>query len=251
MVARRDLVAWLDDYLRVGAIPDKSLNGLQLEGRDEVSRVAVAVDSTLATIEAAAEAGADVVIVHHGWFWGQPLAIAGPHARRVRAALAAGVSLYAAHLPLDVHPEVGTNAVFARAIGLDRLEPFAEVRGMGIGVQGRFPVPVSLEDLADAIQRVTGEVCLVHAGGPGTVRSVGVVTGAGADLTAQAARAGLDAYVTGEPSHAHFADPFEYGVNTLFAGHYVTEMLGVRALAMKVEDTFGVPWQFLHLPTAL
>lgn len=250
-MSRRDLVAWLDDYLRVRAIPDKSLNGLQLEGRDEVSRVAVAVDSTLATIEAAADAGADFLICHHGWFWGQPLPIVGPHARRVRAALDAGVSVYAAHLPLDVHPEVGNNVEFARAMGLSHLEPFAEVRGLSIGVRGSFAVPVSLEDLADAIQRVTGEVCLVHAGGPGMVRSVGVVTGAGADLTAQTAAAGLDAFVTGEPSHAHFADPFEYGVNAVFAGHYVTEMLGVRSLAMRIEDTFGVPWQFLHLPTAL
>lgn len=250
-MARDELVAWLDDFLRVGEIEDRSLNGLQLEGRERVGRLAVGVDSTLATIEAAAVAGADFLIVHHGWFWGEPLAVRGPHGRRVRAALEAGLSLYAAHLPLDVHPEVGNNIEMARALALQDVRDFAVERGLPLGVSGRLPVPVSLADLADTLHRITGESCLVHAGGPNEVRTVGIVSGGGAGFVGHAARAGLDCLITGEPEHRYFAEPFEHGISALFAGHYVTETLGVRALAVRLEDTFGLPWEFLHLPTGL
>ena len=248
---RHELVAWLDSYLNIHAFPDLSLNGLQLEGKEHVQRIAVAVDSTLATIEEAARAGADFLIVHHGWFWGKPLAIAGPHGKRVRTALEAGLSLYAAHIPLDANLEVGNNVQMAKALGVQRLEPFGKYKGVDIGVRGTLPVPVSLQDLADSVQKVTGEVCLVHAGGPPQVSTVGIISGAAADEVPAAAAAGLDAFITGEPSHANFSDAFEYGVNAIFAGHYESETLGVRALAVKLEDTFGLPWQFLHLPTGL
>jgi dinuclear metal center YbgI/SA1388 family protein len=250
-ILRTELVQWLDSYLEIAAFKDRSLNGLQLEGRATVSRIAVAVDSTLATLEEAAQSGADFLIVHHGWFWGQPLAIAGAHGKRVKTALEAGFSLYAAHLPLDAHPEVGNNVSLANALSLTDLHPFGEHKGVPIGVRGRFPVPLSLQDMADQIQTITGEICLVHGGGPGMISSVGICSGEGADLIVAAAAAGLDAFITGEPSHTHFSDPFEHGVNAIFCGHYESETLGVRALAVKLEDTFGLPWQFLHLPTGL
>jgi dinuclear metal center YbgI/SA1388 family protein len=250
-VQRRDLVAWLDAYLNVPGTPDKSLNGLQVEGKDEVRRLAVAVDSTLATLESAAEGGADFLIVHHGFFWGEPLAITGPHKRRVKTLLDAGVSLYAAHAPLDVHPEVGNSLEMALGLGIRDPQPFGLHKGLHWGVKGSLPVPVSLQDLADSVQRLTGEVCLVHGGGPGTIRTLGVVSGASASFVAAAAAEGLDAFIGGEPAHQHFSDPFELGINAIWAGHYETETLGVRALAVKLEDTFGLPWQFLHLPTGL
>lgn len=250
-VSRRDLVAWLDRSLEIRRHPDKSLNGLQVEGRDEVTRLAVGVDSSLATLEEAVASGADFLIVHHGLFWGEPLALTGPHLARVRTCLEGGLSLYAAHLPLDIHPEVGNNAALAGALSLGDLEPFGEVRGLKIGVKGRLPVPITLSDLADAISRVTGEACLVHNGGPNEVSTLGIVSGSAAGLIPQAAAEGLDAFVTGEPEHKHFSDPFELGVNAVFAGHYVTEMLGPRALAVRLEEEFGLPWQFLHQPTGL
>jgi putative NIF3 family GTP cyclohydrolase 1 type 2 len=169
----------------------------------------------------------------------------------VRAALEAGLSLYAAHLPLDAHPEVGNNAVMANVLGLSERLPFATHRKQALGVAGRLPVSVSLQDLADSIQKITGEVCLVHGGGPSMVQGIGICSGEGAHLSKEAAAMGLDCLITGEPSHAHFADPFEHHVNAIFCGHYESEVLGVRALAVKLEDTFGLPWQFLHLPTGL
>ncbi len=250
-ISRRDLVAWLDSYLSIKTIPDSSLNGLQLEGSETVSRIAVAVDSTLATIEEAVAAGADFLIVHHGWFWKDVQPITGPLAKRVKAAISGNLSLYAAHLPLDLHPEVGNNAVMAKALSLQNLEPFGLAQGLNIGFKGTLPVPQSLQDFADSIQKMTGEVCLVHGGGKPMVSSVAILSGGGAGFVAEAAAVGADTLLTGEPEHAHFSDAFEYGINTIFAGHYESETFGVRALAVKLEDTFGIPWQFLHLPTGL
>ncbi|HEX2865066.1 MAG TPA: Nif3-like dinuclear metal center hexameric protein [Deinococcales bacterium] len=250
-IARDRLVAWLNAYLKTNELPDKSLNGLQVEGRDEVNRVAVAVDSTLATLEAAVESGADFLIVHHGLCWGEPLAVTGAHRRRIKTLLDAGVSLYAAHAPLDAHEEIGNSRRLAVALGMVDLQPFGTHRGVTWGVKGRFPAPVGVQELADGIQRITGEVCLVHTGGPVLLSSAGIVSGAGADFILDAAREGLDGFISGEPSHAAFADPFENGVTAIWAGHYETETFGVRALAVKLEDEFGLPWQFLNLPTGL
>ncbi len=250
-ISRTELVQWLDNYLNTSKIPDSSLNGLQLEGADIVTRVACAVDSSLATIEAAVDAKADFLIVHHGWFWKNMQPLTGPMAKRVKAALSGDLNLYASHLPLDLHPEVGNNIQMTKALSLKNVQPFGEDRGLNLGFKGDLPVPVSLQDLADTIQKMTGEVCLVHAGGPAMISSVGIISGGAAGFVGQASSAGLDCFITGEPSHAHFADAFEYGVNAIFCGHYESETFGVRALAMKLEDTFGLPWQFLQLPTGL
>ena len=250
-INRDDLVRWLDDYLQIRRYPDPSNNGLQLEGKPEVTRIAVAVDTSLRIIEDAADAGADMLITHHGLFWGKPLMITGPHKRRVQAALDAGLSIYTAHIPLDAHPEVGNNAVIAQALSLQNPEPFGDWAGHRIGVKGELPIPMTLQDLADRIQKLTGEICLVHGGGPGEVRKVGIISGGAADSLTEAAREGLDTFITGEPKHANFYDSFENGINAVYAGHYETETFGVRALATKIEDTFGLPWQFIHAPTGL
>ena len=248
---RDELVRWLDEYLAIAEYEDRSLNGLQVEGRDDVTKVAVAVDATLATFEQAADMGADMLITHHGLFWGQPLAIVGAHRRRVAYLLERGISLYACHIPLDAHREVGNNWGLARILGLDELADFAHYRGRPIGVKGRFPTPMPLRDLADLIERELGESVLVHAGGPLEVATLGIVSGGAAADVATAAAAGLDAFLTGEPSHAHFADAFEHGVNAIFAGHYMTEPVGVNLLARELRERFGLPTEFVLLPTGL
>lgn len=248
---RDELVRWLDTYLDVGAYDDASLNGLQVEGRDEVHKVAVAVDATLATFEQAADMGADLLITHHGLFWGQPKAIVGMHARRVRFLLEKGLGLYAAHIPLDAHREVGNNWGLARLLGLDELSDFASWKGKPIGVKGTFPTPIALRDLADQIEKELGESVLVHAGGPMEVRSLGIVSGGAAWDVVTAADEGLDAFLTGEPKHEVFAEAFERGVNALFAGHYMTETVGVNLLARELRERFGLATEFVLLPTGL
>lgn len=248
---RDTLVTWLDDYLDIHDFSDASLNGLQVEGRSEVTRVAVAVDSSLTTFEQAAETGADMLIVHHGLFWGAPLAIRGMHRKRVSFLLDREISLYAAHLPLDAHREVGNNWGIARILGLDELADFGEVKGRPLGCRGVFPTPVSLRDLADTIEKELGESVLVHAGGPMEIGSLGIVSGGAAWSVVEAAEGGLDAFLTGEPKHEVFYEAFERGINALYAGHYMTETVGVNLLAKKLEVEFGLSTQFILLPTGL
>lgn len=250
-VDRDTLVRWLGEYLNIGAYPDPSLNGLQIEGTPVIRRVAASVDTSVRTLQDAADNGADLLLVHHGLFWGQPLAVTGPHGRRVRTALMADLNLYAAHIPLDAHPEVGNNAMIARALSLQHARPFGDWQGHKIGLAGELPFAQSLQDFADRVQKLTGEICLVHGGGIPQVQRLGIVSGGGAGAVAEAAAAGLDTLLTGEPEHKHFHDAFEYGVNVVFAGHYETEVFGVRALAARLEQEFGLPWQFLHHPTGL
>jgi len=248
---RDDLVRWLDGYLDLGAYDDPSLNGLQVEGRDDVTKVAVAVDATLATFEQAADMGADLLLTHHGLFWGRPLAVVGPHRRRLEYLLRHEISLYTAHIPLDAHREVGNNWGLARLLGLDELQDFANWKGKPIGVRGHFPTPLSLRDLADLVERELGEAVLVHAGGPLEVGTLGIVSGAAAGDVVTAAEAGLDAFLTGEPRHEAFSEPFERGINALYAGHYVTETVGVKLLARELRERFGLATEFVLLPSGL
>ncbi len=249
---RDDLVTWLDHYLDLASFADDpSLNGLQVEGAADVQKVAVAVDCSLTTMEQAADVGADMLITHHGLFWGAPLPVTGPHRKRIAFLLEHDISLYAAHLPLDAHAEVGNNWGLGRLIGLDELRPFGSWRGRTLGVAGVFPTPMSLRDLADHIERTLGESVLVHAGGPIEVSRLGIVSGSAAGSIGEAAAAGLDTFLTGEPKHDHFYDPFERGINALYAGHYMTETVGVKLLADKLREEFGLATEFLLLPTGL
>ena len=245
------LVAWLDTYLETDAFEDVSLNGLQVEGQPEVNKVAVAVDSSLTTFEQAAEVGADLLIVHHGLFWGQPLPLTGMHGRRVKYLLEHNLSLYASHLPLDAHREVGNNWGLAKILGMDELEPFGHWGKRAIGVKGRFPNSVTLRELADTLEKELGESVLVHAGGKLEVETLGIISGAAARDVATAADEGLDAFLTGEPKHETFYDAFERGIDALYAGHYMTETVGVSLLADKVEQEFGLATEFILLPTGL
>ena len=246
-----DLITWLDNYLKIDEYTDNSLNGLQVEGTEDVNKIAIAVDSSLTTFEKAAEIGADMLIVHHGLFWGRPLAIQGTHAKRIRYLLEKNISLYAAHIPLDAHKEVGNNWGLARILGLAELEDFGKWEGKYIGVKGIFPNKLSLRDLADTIEKHLGESVLVHAGGPTEVSSLGIVTGGAAWEVVAAAEAKLDAFLTGEPLHAAFYEAFERGINALYAGHYMTETVGVKLLATKLAEEFGLAHEFILLPTGL
>lgn len=248
---RDELVAWLDEYLDVKAFKDASLNGLQVEGGDSVTKVAVGVDGSYNTIERAVDSGAQFLIVHHGLFWGAEQPVTKMLRGRLKLLLDNDLSLYACHLPLDAHQEVGNNWGLARQLGLTDLEGFVEVDGRPLGVKGRLPQPRSLADLAEHIERHVGEQVLVHAGGPDPAATLGIVTGGAAGAVLDAADAGLDAFLTGEPKHDTFYYSYERGVSSLFAGHYMTETIGVKLLAAKLETTFGLETEFLLLPTGL
>jgi len=246
-----ELVAWLDDYLDIHAFADHSLNGLQVEGKDEVDKVVLAVDASYNTFESAIARGADMIIVHHGLFWGDEQPIVGPLRSRLSYLLQNDVGLYAAHLPLDAHQEVGNNWGLARILGLQDVKGFRYLGDRPLGCQGVFPAPVGLHSLAEAIEKALGEQVMVHAGGPDPVTSLGIISGGAAREVAAAQAAGLDAFLTGEPKHDTFYESFERGVSSLFAGHYMTETVGVKLLAEKLESVFGLETEFVMLPTGL
>lgn len=245
------VISYLDEYLRIREVPDapNALNGIQVENSGKVARVAVAVDACQATIDAAADHGADFLLVHHGLFWAGLEPVTGRHARRLKRLLTSDIALYAAHIPLDCHPEVGNNVVLARMLGLESTSWFGDYHGTAIGVVGRLEV--TRRELVARLRACLGVEPHVIASGPERVGRVGVITGGGGSEIRQARDARVDTYVTGEGAHYTHFDAEEWGLNVVYAGHYATETVGVKALAEHIEQTFGLPWEFIDHPTGL
>jgi dinuclear metal center YbgI/SA1388 family protein len=249
---RQELVTYLDDYLRVKEIEDASQNGLQVDGPEEVTKVAFAVDACQLSFEQAVATRAQLLIVHHGLFWDKSLRLVGPLFRRVQTLIVGGCGLYAVHLPLDLHPEVGNNAELVRLLGLKDARTFGEYHGNEIGIGGVLEPPLPLDALVERLVQATGEPPVrVLAHGPEEVSQVGCVSGGAAFLMEQVAEAGFDTFVTGETSHGCFHDAAEHGLNVIYGGHYATETLGVQALARHLTEKFCLEMVFLDLPTGM
>jgi dinuclear metal center YbgI/SA1388 family protein len=245
------VVSYLDSYLRIAQVADapNALNGLQVGNGGTINRAAAAVDLCDATVQMAAQQGADLLLVHHGLFWRGLEPLTGRAYRRVAGLIRHNIALYSAHLPLDVHPEVGNNAVLAHRLGVARRGEFGEEYGMRIGVWGELDLPRAA--LAQRLGEVVGGRARLMAFGPEHVRRVGIVTGGAGSMIGQAAALGLDTYITGEGAHHTFFDAEELGLNVFYAGHYATETFGVKALAERLCTEFDLPWVFLDHPTDL
>jgi dinuclear metal center YbgI/SA1388 family protein len=246
-MALAELVAYLDDYLRIGEVDDApaALNGLQVENSGRVTRIAAAVDASARTIAETVRRGCDLLLVHHGLFWDGNIAVRGPRYRRLAPLLRSDVAVYSAHLPLDVHEEVGNNAVLARALGIELEGRF----GGDLGWWGTLDL--KREALAARLDDLLGGRVHMMPFGPEVVRRVGVITGGGGSMIAAALEVGLDAFVTGEGAHhTHFVAE-EGHINVYYGGHYATETWGVRALAAHIEARYGLPWEFIDHPTGL
>jgi dinuclear metal center YbgI/SA1388 family protein len=248
-VRRDDLVAYLDRYLRIAEIPDSSPNGLQVQGGERVARVACAVDVSVQTIRAAHKARADFLIVHHGLWWGRHVQITGNMHARLSALITAGMSLYASHLPLDCHDEVGNNVELARLLGLRVESTFGEYKGVRIGVIAGARRALRRASFAAAVAKKLSARPAVLAHGPATVRRVAIVSGGGAMFVEEAARLGCDTLLTGESSHAAVHPAREAGINLVFGGHYATETVGLKALERHIAQQFGVTGVFVPAPT--
>lgn len=246
-----ELARYLDDYLRTSEVPDAktALNGLQVENVGVVNRIAAAVDASQAAIDEAVHRDCDLLLVHHGLFWDGNVPVTGRRYRRLRRLLEANIAVYASHLPLDVHPEVGNNAVLARELGIREEGTFGAGDGVELGRWGTLEL--RREALAARLDDLLGTRVLLLPGGPELVKRVGVLTGGGGGMIGDAIRAGLDAYITGEGAHHTYFDAVEGGINVYYGGHYATETWGVRALADHLARTFGLPWEFIDLPTGL
>lgn len=257
MTDLRACVAYLDALLQPNTVPDydQALNGLQLENKGTVSRVATAVDFCRSSVEQAVAAGADLLIVHHGMFWGEPRRIVGTRYTRLHAAMAGNLAVYASHLPLDLHPSVGNNARLAETLGLAPSTGFGTFQNITIGVAGN--ADLATEELARRLQTFAapmGTHLVTTPVAPNRqTRRWAILSGAGASSSTlrEAADTGIDTLIVGEGPHHTAVEAAEYGIVVMYAGHYATETLGVQALGAALEREFALPWTFLHLPTGL
>ncbi len=245
------LVKHCDQILRTKEFGDYdgAVNGLQVENRGAVTRIAAAVDASLATVKLAIAARADLLIVHHGLFWSPSHPWTGKRYELLQLLIENNLAVYSSHLPLDAHPKLGNNALLCAALGLRNLKPFFASHGQHIGLQSRQKI--SRDDLAERLGRATGAKPLLIPGGKEICERIGVVTGgAGGDLKLAVAE-GVDTFITGEGPHWTYALAEELGVNVFYAGHYATETFGVKALAAVLSKKFKLPWSFLDHPTGL
>jgi dinuclear metal center YbgI/SA1388 family protein len=253
MASLHTIVDHLDALLDPSAYDDYGPNGLQVPGRETVETIATGVSANVALFARAREAGADLVLVHHGLFWaGPPRALDRASKRRLQLLFDADMSLVAYHLPLDGHAEHGNNALLAEAVGCASHEPFGAHKRATIGVAGRFPGDgIAPDELVDRVRAATDREPLAFTAGPERVRSAGILSGAGADYLEDAIAAGLDAFITGEPIERAMARAEEAGVHFLAAGHYATETFGVRRLGDLLAARFGVRHVFIDVPNPI
>ena len=247
----QEIVRYCDRVLRTREIGDYSgaVNGLQVENPGKVSRIAAAVDASLATARMAIEARADLLLVHHGFFWSPSHPWTGARYQLLRTLVENNLAVYSSHLPLDAHPRLGNNVQLCKALGLKAARSFFESHGQPIGLLSHQKILRS--ELSVRLAKVLGAPPLLIPAGPEVCRRIGVVTGgAGAELR-QAADEGVDTFITGEGPHWTYALAEELEVNVFYGGHYATETFGVKALAAHLSRRFKVPWSFLDHPTGL
>jgi dinuclear metal center YbgI/SA1388 family protein len=248
VASRDDIIAFLDDLLDAPGWPDYGPNGLQVPGVAEVSTVVTGVSAHLTLFERAVEAGAQLVLCHHGLFWGQTELISQELKGRLKTLFDADVSLAAYHLPLDAHAEVGNNALICRQLGFERAEPFSEHKGKPVGWVGRSGDGIPAAELFERCARVFGQEPLVFDAGPERLHSIGIVSGGAASSIHEAVELGLDAFLTGEPSEFVMASAQEGGIHFIAGGHYATETFGVRRLGELLEERFGIKHRFVPVP---
>ncbi len=248
-----DLVAHTNDLLQIATVPDypNAINGLQLENaKGEVTKIAAAVDAHLPVVKQAVARGCDLLLVHHGLFWSGAQPITGALFEKLKSSQENNIAIYSAHLPLDGHLELGNSILLGKALELEcEWTPFFPFKNYNIGV--RASVNISRNDLRTRLEKAIGGKAHVCAGGPSTVREIGIVSGgAGSEVAAMKAL-GIDTFITGEGPHWSYTLAEELGVNIFYGGHYATETFGVKALAKHLSEKFSLPWEFIEHPTGM
>ena len=247
----------LDQLLRTKEIPDypPALNGVQMENRGEIVKVAAAVDFSRRVVEATIASGSNLLLVHHGIFWGGLKPISGRLYDCIAPLVRHDIAVYASHLPLDAHPDLGNNVLLARELGLEPAGGFARYQGIHIGVQGltELPTLALIERARGIAQRHGGDVIATSSSDSRVTRRWGVCTGAGADADTirEALESRIDTLIVGEGPHYTAVEAADLELAIIYVGHYATETFGVRALASYVGKTFDVPWEFIEAPTGL
>lgn len=245
MVALEQLVNYTNDYLKIKQFRDYCPNGLQVEGRADVKRVVSGVTASLALIDAAIEREADVLVVHHGYFWkGEEQVVRGIKRQRLARLLGNDMSLMAYHLPLDAHAEIGNNACLGGLLDFTIERP---LNREGVGLVGTVESGLDIATLASRIEHALGREPMVIPAGPREINRVGWCTGAAQSYLPQAVEQGLDAFITGEISEQTVHIARESGIHFIAAGHHATERYGVMALGELWADEFGVAHEFIDI----
>jgi len=251
MASLSDIVSYTNDFLRIREVGDwdNALNGLQIENSGRVTKIGAAVDVSTRVLEAAAKQDVDLLIVHHGLFWPGLQPVTGILRRQLNVAFETNIALYSAHLPLDLHPQVGNNAQLASALGLKSNQPFFEEKGQMIGIKAR--TSWLREELDRKLRKALGGPVKTFMFGPKKTGAIGIITGGAGSEIYKVAREGVDTFITGEAPHWSAVAADELGMNLLLGGHYATEVFGVKAVAAHLSKRFNVPCAFIDCPTGM
>jgi dinuclear metal center YbgI/SA1388 family protein len=245
------IVEHIDALLKPAEFTDwpGAVNGLQVENSGRVTKIAAAVDGTLATVRMAAQEKADFLVVHHGLFWSPAHPWTGNKYRLLKVLLDHDIGVYSSHLPLDAHKKLGNNAGIAAALRFKNAKPFFTEKGKEIGL--KFEIRMRREDLKSKLEGALGGPVNLAPGGPEFCRKLGIVSGGAGDALKKASEEGIDSFITGEGPHWSFALAEDLGLNVFYGGHYATEVFGVKSIAAHLSKKFRVPWIFLDHPTGL
>lgn len=247
----KELAKYIKGIVDPNNLKDDSHNDIQVENTGEITKITVAVDACLATIEGAKKAGAQVLLVHHGLLWGQQLPITDEkynHYERVRALISNNIGLLGFHLPLDAHAELGNNVLIAKKLGLKKIEPFGTCHDYKVGYKGEFANPVPIEKVLELLG-TTMKDCKYLPFGKKEIKTVGIVSGGGIDWIHDALNENLDLFITGEGKHSTYHRAHEGKINVLMAGHYFTETFGVKALGERIQKELGIECVFIDCST--
>jgi dinuclear metal center YbgI/SA1388 family protein len=247
--SRDKIVAYLNAFLEIDKIKDSSCNGLQVQGVKTIRRIGLAVDACMAVYKKAAAKKCQMVVVHHGMIWNGLTSIRGAEYEQVRYLIDREINLYAAHLPLDMHAEVGNNIMLARALKLTSIKPFGAYKGSLIGSEGVLPAAATPNEIGSACGKILGGTFSALAFGKKKCRTVAIVSGGGSDAIPEAIDKGIDCFITGEPSHWNHHAALEGGLNVIYLGHYHSEKPGVKAVGKKLGKEFDVETVFIDEPT--
>jgi dinuclear metal center YbgI/SA1388 family protein len=251
MASLDKIVGHLDQYLHIREIGDwdNALNGLQIENSGEVTKIGAAVDASTRALSQAAKKSVDLLLVHHGMFWAGLRPIIRAFRRQLEVAFENNIALYSAHLPLDLHPQVGNNALLAKSLGLRSTTKFFEEKGQLVGLKVRSSLP--REQLISRLENSLGAKVKAFKFGPRRTNTIGIITGGAGGEIYRVAEEKIDTFITGEAPHWAGVAAEELGINLLLGGHYATETFGVKALAAHLSKRFHLTFEFIDCPTGL
>ena len=247
----KELVEFLDYELDIKNINDTSLNGLQVEGKQDIRRVGLAVDASIEAFKRADRSSCDILIVHHGLLWDKPSRLKGILGERIKFLMQKNISLYTAHLPLDKHEFYGNNAQLAKMFNLQNIEDFGRYNKMDIGFSGELEETKDFEEFAKEVKEKLNTAVKAFPFGKKRVKKIAIVSGGGGFAINEAISKDVDVLLTGETKHSAFYSAKDGKLNVLFAGHYATETLGLKALGNLLKEKFDIEVGFIDIPTGL